>query len=105
MHVPSRSTVVVCGLLAVLTPALGVLMAKSYFVDGGGGHGAAVFYLLYWPVLLLQALPERIAVPLAGSPFLVLLMYFGAYLLVDQLVRAAFRALRRTFARHPDKPA
>ncbi len=104
MYLPSRLTVVVCGLLAILTPALGVALAGQYTVAEGRQFDP-VLCLLYWPAMLLGALPGRIGAALAGSPFLQLLMYFVAYLLVDQLVRAALRGLRRPGGQSSDRPA
>jgi len=93
MRAPSRSSIWLCAALAVLTPFVAGALSWGYFDEAQ--RGGPLFYALYWPILALGALPERAREPLLANALPIVLMYFGGYLLVDQLVRAAFRALRR----------
>ena len=93
MRTPTRSAVWLCAALAVLTPFLAGALSWGYLDESQ--RGGPLFYVLYWPILALGALPPRAREPLLENALPMVLMYFGGYLLVDQLVRAAFRALRR----------
>lgn len=93
MHAPSRTSVLACGLLAALTPFLAGAMAWHYLDEAQ--RGGPFFYALYWPILALDALPARVGGPLLENALPMVLMYFGGYLLVDQLVRRLRAVLRR----------
>src|SRR3954454_1973056 len=93
MRTPSRLSVLVCGLLAVATPFLAGALSWGYLDEAQ--RGGPLFYALYWPILALDALPERLSQPLLENALPMVLMYFGGYLLVDQLARALRDAARR----------
>jgi hypothetical protein len=93
MPTPSRISVLVCGLLAVATPFLAGALSWGYLDEAQ--RGGPFFYALYWPVLALSALPARVSEPLLENALPMVLLYFGGYLVVDQLVRALRAAAAR----------
>jgi hypothetical protein len=89
---PDRPGILLAAALAVATPLLAGSMAWSY-IDEDQRHGAA-YMLLYWPSILLDRLPPAAAAAFTLSALPMVLMYFGGYLLLIQVARAAWRALR-----------
>ena len=88
MLAPNRSSILFAAALAVASPFVGGLLARR-----DDAHGLGVV-LLNWPVILVHALPARVADALMASGMVVLLLYFGAYLLLCQLARMLWRRMR-----------
>ena len=89
MLAPNRSSILFAAALAVASPFVGGLLARR----DDDAHGLGVV-LLNWPVMLVHALPARVADALMASGMVVLLLYFGAYLLLCQLARTLWRRMR-----------
>ena len=86
MLAPNRSSILLSAALAVASPFVGGLLASRH-VDAG-------HVLLNWPVILVAQLPARVTDALMASGMVVLLMYFGGYLLLCQLARTLWRRMR-----------
>lgn len=93
MRSPSRISIWLCAALAVLTPFVAGALSWGYLDEAQ--RSGPLFYALYWPILALDALPPRFSAPLLENALPMVLMYFGGYLLVDQLVRALRDAIAR----------
>ena len=87
----NRASVLIAAALAVASPLASGALAWAFL--GEGTHGP-VYYLLYWPVLLIEQLPPRASEVLMASGLVPLLLYFGAWLLVCHGVRLSWRRLR-----------
>ncbi len=92
MLAPNRSSILLSAALAVASPLLGAVMARGHVDERSRGLGHV---LLNWPVILVDELPGRVSDALMTSGFVLLLMYFGAYLLLCQLARMLWRRMRR----------
>ena len=97
MYTPSRRAILICALLAVLTPFAAGAVSWHYFDEAQ--RGGPLYWLLYWPMLAIDLLPARIAGPLLENALPRVLLYFAGYLFVDQLWRG--RQARRRFLRDP----
>lgn len=93
----TRFVVLGCALLAAATPALGGLLAWGW-LDESRPPGAARL-LLYWPSLLLDALPPRFAEGFTRSAMPTVALYFAGYLLAAWALRGLVGAARRRLAR------
>ena len=91
MLAPNRSSILLSAALAVASPLVGAVMAWGYVDERSRGLG---YVLLYWPVILVAQLPQRVTDALMTSGFVVLLLYFGGYLLLCQGVRELWRRVR-----------
>ncbi len=91
MLAPNRSSILIAAALAVASPFAGGLLAWRYVDASARGLG---YVLLYWPVILVRELPARITDALMASGMVILLMYFGGYLLLCQLARTLWRRMR-----------
>ncbi len=91
MLAPNRFSILLSAALAVASPLVGAVMAWGYVDERSHGLG---YVLLYWPVILVAQLPQRVTDALMTSGFVVLLMYFGGYLLLCQLARTLWRRMR-----------
>jgi hypothetical protein len=92
MVAPNRPSILISAALAVCTPLLGGSMAWRLLDDDG--RTGLVYVLVYWPSILLDALPGVIADAFTVSALPTVLLYFGGYLLLCQAMRASWRALR-----------
>ena len=91
MLAPNRSSILLSAALAVASPFVGGLLAWRY--DDPASRGAG-YVLLNWPVILVDWLPQRVTDALMASGMVILLMYFGGYLLLCQLARMLWRRMR-----------
>jgi hypothetical protein len=98
MRPPHRFVVLACALLAAATPLVGGAFAWRLLDESRPLE--AWLQLLYWPSLLLDALPPRAAEGVARSPLPTVILYFVAYLGVAQVGQAA-AALVRAVRRRP----
>ena len=92
MPAPNRPSILISAALAIATPLLAGAMAWHYLDDDR--RTGLIYVLLYWPSILLGALPERAAEAFTLSALPTVLLYFAGYLLLCQGVRAAWRRLR-----------
>ncbi len=92
MPAPNRSSILISAALAIATPLLAGAMAWRYLDDDR--RSGLIYVLLYWPSILLDALPERAAEAFTLSALPTVLLYFAGYLVLCQGVRAAWRRLR-----------
>ena len=103
MLVPHRFSVLASAVLAVASPFVAGAMARSH--AGGAQHGFG-YMVLYWPMLLLDRLPEFASV-LRTSALHIVLLYFAGYLLAwflaSNLVAAIVRRLRSTAGTSSDE--
>ena len=88
---PNRSSILLSAALAVASPFVSGAMAWDYTDQRSRGLG---YVLLYWPVILVAQLPQRVTDALMASGMVILLMYFGGYLLLCQLARTLWRRMR-----------
>jgi hypothetical protein len=111
MPAPNRFDVVACAALAVATPVVAGAAIWRH-LDPADRHGVG-YLLLYWPSLLLDALPGRVAEAFARSALPTVLLYFGGYLALAWLLRGVARAwagrrrairARRALAAAPRRP-
>jgi hypothetical protein len=91
MLAPNRFSILLSAALAVASPFVGGMLGWGYVDERSHGLG---YLLLYWPVILVHELPARVTDALMASGFVILLMYFGAYLLLCQLARTLWRRIR-----------
>ena len=92
MAAPDRPSILISAALAAATPLLGGAMAWRLLDDAG--RSGLVYGLVYWPSILLDALPTVAADAFTASALPTVLLYFGGYLLVCQAVRALWRRVR-----------
>jgi len=92
MAAPTRLTVLVSAALAVASPLVAGGMAWGY-LDEDSRHGL-VYWLTYWPSILLDLLPPRAAEAFTLSALPTVLLYFGGYLALCEGVRALWRRWR-----------
>ena len=92
MAAPNRLSILISAALAVATPLLAGAMAWHYLDDDR--RSGLIYVLVYWPSILLDALPERAAEAFTRSALPTVLLYFAGYLLLCHGVRAAWRRLR-----------
>ena len=92
MPAPNRPSILISAALAIATPLLAGTMAWQYLDDDR--RSGLIYVLLYWPSILLDALPERAAEAFTLSALPTVLLYFAGYLVLCQGVRAAWRRLR-----------
>jgi hypothetical protein len=92
MSAPNRLSILISAALAVATPLLAGAMAWR-LVDEQPRSGPA-YVALYWPSLLIDLLPTRAAEAFTLSALPTVLLYFGGYLLLCQVVRALWARLR-----------
>ena len=92
MAAPNRPSILISAALAVATPFLGGAMAWRLLDDAG--RSGLVYVLVYWPSILLDALPTVVANAFTESALPTVLLYFGGYLLVCQAARSAWRRAR-----------
>ena len=91
MAVPNRPSILISAALAVCTPLVGGAMAWRLLDEDG--RGGLVYLLVYWPSILLDALPGVVADAFTVSALPTVLLYFGGYLLLCQGVRASWKWL------------
>jgi len=99
MRPPHRFVVLACAVLAAATPLAGRafawrLLDESRPLDAG-------LVLLYWPSLLLDALPARFAQGFTRSALPTVALYFAGYVLLAQAAQALARAARRRAVQAP----
>lgn len=87
----NRASVLIAAALAVASPFVAGALAWGYVDGSSRGPG---FYLLYWPVLLIHALPRRAGDVMMASGLIPLFLYFGGYLLACHAVRLLWRRIR-----------
>ena len=92
MPAPNRPSILISAALAVATPLLSGASAWHYLA--GDRRTGPVYVLLYWPSILLDALPARAAEAFTLSALPTVLLYFAGYLLVCHGVRALWRRRR-----------
>ena len=93
MAAPNRFDIVACATLAIATPVVaGGAIWRHLEADDRRGVGYA---LLYWPSLLLDALPGRAAEAFTRSALPTVLLYFLGYLALASLGRGLARMLAR----------
>jgi hypothetical protein len=92
-----RPSILISAALAVATPLLAGTMAWR-LVDEEPRSGL-FFVLLYWPSLLIDVLPDRAAEAFTYSALPTVLLYFGGYLSLCQLLRSLWRRLRSAAGR------
>ena len=92
MVAPNRPSILISAALAVGTPLLGGAMAWRLLDDAG--RSGLVYVLVYWPSILLDALPTVAADAFTESALPTVLLYFGGYLLACQALRALWRRVR-----------
>ena len=92
MPAPNRPSILISAALAVATPLLAGASAWHYLDDDR--RTGLIYVLLYWPSILIDALPPRAAEAFTLSALPTVLLYFAGYLLLCQGVRAAWHRLR-----------
>jgi len=92
MAAPDRLSILISAALAVVTPFLAGAMAWGYLDEDR--RSGIVYVLLYWPSILIDRLPARLADGFTRSALPTVLLYFGGYLVLCQGVRAVWRRLR-----------
>jgi hypothetical protein len=92
MPAPNRPCILISAALAVATPLLAGASAWHYLDEDR--RSGATYVLLYWPSILLDALPARAAAAFTLSALPTVLLYFAGYLLLCQGVRALWRRRR-----------
>jgi len=88
----NRASVLLAAALAVASPLVGGALAGAFVDARTRGVG---YDLLYWPVLLIDRLPQRASDVLMASGLVPLLLYFGGYLVACHAVRLLWRRVRR----------
>ena len=73
------------------TPLLAGASAWHYLDDDR--RTGLIYVLLYWPSILLDALPARAAEAFTLSALPTVVLYFAGYLLLCQAVRALWRRI------------
>ncbi len=91
MAAPDRPSILISAALAVATPFLGGAMAWRLLDDDG--RSGLVYVLVYWPSILLDALPGVVADAFTVSALPTVLLYFGGYLLLCQALRAGWKRI------------
>ncbi len=92
MPAPNRSSILISAALAVATPLLAGASAWHYLDDDR--RTGLIYVLLYWPSILIDALPPRAAEAFTLSALPTVLLYFAGYVLLCQGARAAWHRLR-----------
>ena len=88
----NRASVLIAATLAVASPFVAGALAWGYVDERARGPG---YLLLYWPMLLIDHLPQRASSVLMTSGLVPLLLYFGFYLLACHGLRLLWRRFRR----------
>ena len=91
MHAPDRLSILISAALAVASPLLAGAMVWRYLDDDR--RTGLIYVLLYWPSILLDALPARAAEAFTLSALPTVVLYFAGYLLLCQAVRALWRRI------------
>jgi len=92
MPAPNRPSILISAALAVATPLLAGASAWHYLDEDR--RTGLIYVLLYWPSILIDALPARAAEAFTLSALPTVLLYFGGYLLLCQAARGVWRRLR-----------
>ena len=92
MPAPTRTSVLVSAALAVASPL--VAGAQAWRLVDEEPRSGALYVLVYWPSLLLEQLPPRAAEAFTLSALPTVLLYFGGYLALCEVVRALWRRVR-----------
>ena len=92
MPAPNRPSILISAALAVATPLLAGASAWHYLDEDR--RTGLIYVLLYWPSILIDALPPRAAEAFTLSALPTVLLYFAGYLLLCQAARGVWRRLR-----------
>ena len=93
MPAPNRLSILVSAALAIASPLLAGAMVWRYLDDDR--RSGLIYVLVYWPSILIDALPARAAEAFTRSALPTVLLYFGGYLSLSQGVRALWRRIAR----------